>query len=215
MVKSYFWYNFLIEKTQIMPFKPLKIYFYSMDGMCHLNASAGMAQTLAKRGHTVCFLLNEAFKGEFAKFGFEEVLLKLKPKNTKKNLDQNNNVVKQNAENLLKSGFLSAKSPLEKMQDQMNSGKENEFIASMYDDMLEFNPQIEKMLQIGKPHIVIVDSFLVPPAIQQAPIPWAFLCSATPLCVLKSKKLPPHGSGMLKFSLNNYQKYFTCRNFNK
>ena len=47
--------------------KPLKIFVHSVDGAGHLNASVGMAQALVKRGHKIQFLLNDAFKGQFAK----------------------------------------------------------------------------------------------------------------------------------------------------
>lgn len=47
-----------------------------MDGFGHLLASIGIAQSLAARGHRITYLLNDAYQGEVARFGFEEFLLK-------------------------------------------------------------------------------------------------------------------------------------------
>ncbi len=45
------------------PKKKLQILFHAIDGTGHLNACVGMAEALIKRGHTVLFLVNAAFKG--------------------------------------------------------------------------------------------------------------------------------------------------------
>lgn len=45
------------------PKKSLKILIHAMDGTGHLNACVGVAEALLKRGHTITFLVNAAFKG--------------------------------------------------------------------------------------------------------------------------------------------------------
>src|SRR5699024_11115496 len=105
--------------------KPLKIFFYSMDGLGHLNACIGMAQALAKRGHSIHFMLNEVFQGNVRKFGFDEILLRNRPNDkvsSNSEEEAKSNIIKQNAENVLKSGLFCGKSSLEKLISQMDNG---------------------------------------------------------------------------------------------
>ena len=188
--------------------KPLKIFFFAIDGIGHLNACVGMAQALAQRGHTITFLLNEGFKGQFAKYGFEEILLKKDPPSNGEvagsgadpagsdpaKLQPPVNPIKEMAKILLTMGLLGPKTPLEKMREQL-AGK-NDFFKESFATLRPFNIQIEKAIEEGKPDAFIVDTFVVPPSIMKANLPWIFLCSAQPLCSLPSKGiLPPFGAG--------------------
>lgn len=192
-----------------------------MEGVGHLNSCIGFAQSFAKRNHHVSFFVTESFAGNIQKYGFEELLLVnpntklLKNQGSKENNKNISNelktaVIKKNAENLKKAGFFASGSTLEKMRrqiDDLSKTKEkensevtgNQFIAAFYESLLVFNSQIELFLEKKRPDLVIVDAFLVPPAIQKSQIPWAFLCSCNPLAVLKSPKLPPHASGLLYY----------------
>lgn len=179
----------------------LKIFVHSVDGIGHLAACVGVCQPLAKRGHTITFLINEAFAGQYAKFGFNEILLKETPKPTE-NGDkteaeakpaEKKNPVKDMAEILKSSGFLGPKSPTEKLRDQVNSPQN--FMDKFFNQMVEYNPQIAKAIKNERPDFFILDSFLIPPAIHQAGIPFAYLFSPNPIFLYRSKKLPPFGSG--------------------
>lgn len=189
----------------------MHVCFYSTDGIGHLNACIGLAQSFAKRNHRVSFLLTESFAGSLQQYGFEELLLvnpNSKPKNCKEKSSSSAETevaktaaIKANAENLRASGFFGGGSTLEKMRRQLEdleADKENggnHFIEAFYESLLVFNSQIECWLEKARPDLVIVDAFLVPPAIQAFLAPWAFLCSCNPLAVLKSPLLPPHASG--------------------
>ena len=95
---------------------------------------------------------------------------------------------------LIGSGFLGPASPLEKFKSQLENNVN--VLAEFFADLPEFNVQIEKAIEEGKPDVIIVDSFVIPPAILKANVPWIFLCSAQPLCVFQSEgKLPPYGMG--------------------
>lgn len=171
--------------------KPLKVYFFSIEGIGHMMACVGLAQALSGRGHSISFLLNEGHKGQFAKFGYEEILLKKKPKEDEVKPE---NPIKEMSKMLINSGFLGPASPLEKMKTQLKSGLN--IFKDLFEPLVEFNVQISKAIEEGKPDLIIVDSFVIPPAIFKAPVPWIFLCSAQPLCVFQSKgKLPPYGAG--------------------
>ncbi|KAI2797952.1 hypothetical protein BLOT_013861 [Blomia tropicalis] len=176
----------------------MKILFFAVDAAGHLNACVGLAQALVERGHKVKFLLNESFKGQFGKFGFDEMLLKPAPMpnfegKEKKTDEPPVNPIKVMAEMLLKSGFLSSKTPLEKMKENKKFG--DEFLTRIYDGLVHFNPQIEEIIKNEKPDLLIVDHFIVPPCFPKSGIPWMFLFSGNPLNLYRSTKLPPFGGG--------------------
>ena len=175
--------------------KPLKIFFFSVDGAGHLNACVGMAQALAKRGHQIIFLLNDANAGQYIKFGFEEILLKTPSSITDNQKQQPKNLIKEFADHLIKSGTLSAKSPVEKLRDQLKNGKVGDFIKRLYHILVPQNPLIADAIQQHKPDLVIIDHFLIPPAIPLSGVPWFFLFSGNPLALYDSEKLPPFGAG--------------------
>lgn len=177
---------------------PLKIYFFSLDGAGHLNACVGMAQPLMKRGHVVKFLLNETFAGQYGKYGFEEIILRQQPTeagSASSEKADKKNPFKDIAEQVAKSGVMSAKSPLEKLKEQ-NASKPASFMAGVVDTLVWFDPQIENILSRDKPDVFILDHFFVPPALQKSTIPWLCLTSGNPLNLYQSDKLPPFGGGM-------------------
>src|SRR5699024_10966992 len=69
------------------------------------------------------------------------------------------------------------------------------FLKSIYDGVVQFNPQIAKHIETEKPDLFIIDHFMVPPALPLSGVPWIFLFSGNPLSLYKSDKLPPFGGG--------------------
>ena len=127
------------------------------------------------------------------KYGFEEILLSKAPKpDAPKSNDPPMNPIKAMAEQLIKTGLLSSKSPLEKLKG--NTNPEN-FIISIYETIKEFNPQIADAIKREAPDVFILDHFFIPPAIPQSDVPWLFLFSGNPIHLYNSDKLPPFGSG--------------------
>lgn len=162
-----------------------------------MNALCGMLESLQKRGHQIIVLSSEGFKGKFVKYGFEEILLTEKPKQwggkPAAAADATpENPIKKMAMMLKSSGMLSAKTPLEKLKGEDNTGA---FLKSIYDNVVEFNPQIAEHIKSLKPDLFIVDHFMVPPALPLSGVPWIFLFSGNPLGMYKSDKLPPFGGG--------------------
>lgn len=177
---------------------PLKIYIYVIEGVGHLMACLGLGQALAQRGHRVSYLFADKMAGQLAKFGFEEILLSSKEVNNnieEKSLGEKENPLKKIGNLLLSTGFLGPASPIEKMRHQLANGMDA-FFKELFDALPEYNVQIEAAIKKGKPDFLIVDSTVVPPAILQAPVPWALLASAQPLCILPKKgTLIPFGAG--------------------
>lgn len=177
--------------------KRLKILFFALDGIGHLSASVGLAQALASREHRVFFLQNEAFKGQFSKYGFEEIFLKNAKDNEplkQETEEPKKNLMKETAQQLLASGYLGPKSSLEKMRDQ-TPPEDGELMPALVQSMAEFDPQIESIIELEKPDLLVLDHVIVPPSIQKADIPWVYSWSANPIVVYHSDKLPPFGSG--------------------
>ena len=157
----------------------------------------GLGQACAKRGHRVIFLVNSVFAGQFAKFGFEEILLY---RNESKSInDVPDDPVKGFAEQLLKSGFLSGLSSLEKLKSFNPANKADNFVQTLFDSTVDFNPQIGAAIEREQPDAFILDHFLGPPVVfQLTDIPYMFLYSGNPLSLYKSDKLPPFASGGMK-----------------
>src|SRR6218665_993379 len=131
--------------------KPLKIFVHSMDGLGHLNACIGMAQTLKQRGHRVIFVINSPFAGQLEKYGFEEILLHEKDSAERpKQQQQNRNIMKESGIMLKKSGFLSGKTSLEKYRPQAD-WQDHPFLRGLFDKVSYFDQQIQDAIEQEKP----------------------------------------------------------------
>lgn len=175
--------------------KPLKIFFYMADGLSRINACIGLAQTLTQRGHRTIFMVNSVFDEKLRKYGFETVLLYDHSK-AQKTSDQPKDAKpwKQVGEMMRSRGFFSSKTPLEKYKMQAGA-EDSPFLKGIRDQILQFDQQIEKAIIDGRPDIMIIDQFLLPPSILKTGIPWAYLNSGNPIPVFASRELPPRGSG--------------------
>lgn len=173
----------------------MKIFFHAVDGAGHMNALAGLAQALIKRGHICYVLLNKSFAGKYVEFGFKEILLESKaPVQAKpQEHSKTENPIKVMAKMILESGLLNDLPPLEKLK---NSDKnEEKFMDQLLETVVSFNPQIENAIEREKPDLFVLDHFFIPPAILKASIPWIYVFSGNPLFLLDSPNLPPGGTG--------------------
>lgn len=159
----------------------------------------GLGQAAAKRGHQVIFLLNSVFGGQYAKFGFKEILLYRNESSSVNEVPMD--PVKGFAQQLLKSGFLSGISSIEKLKGINPANKEDNFVQTLYDSTVDFNPQIAEAIKREQPDVFILDHFLAPPIVFQANLPYMFLYSGNPLSLYQSEKLPPFGSGKTVFEV--------------
>lgn len=169
-----------------------------MEGVGHTNASIGLAQALAKRGHLIYFITSSLFSGSFEKFGFKELRF-----NTKEEPDQSNvHPLEKMKYSLLvlKESELSSKSPLEKLDSlSIENSNKNIFFKMVYDQMIEMHPQLVDAIEKYQPNLFILDTFLVFPCILFGNIPWILQNSCNPVFLFNSKELPPPMSGKFKF----------------
>lgn len=103
------------------------------------------------------------------------------------------NPVKEIAKLLKETGFFGPKSTLEKLRDQVANPRK--YMDTFYEQIVEYNPQFEAIIERECPDLFILDIIFMPPAIRQSNVPYANLYSANPLFLFKSKALPPFESG--------------------
>lgn len=58
-----------------LPSRKLTVLFAPAQGMGHIGACQGMADTLRSRGHQCVFAMDVQFEGHLARHGFEEQIL--------------------------------------------------------------------------------------------------------------------------------------------
>ena len=79
--------------------------------------------------------------------------------------------------------------------EAMKMLKEGDFLGGLYHSAVAFEPQLEVALREGKPDLIVLDHFLVSPAIAQASAPFVNLFSGNPLMLFNNELLPPPCSG--------------------
>ncbi|OTF80667.1 hypothetical protein BLA29_005821 [Euroglyphus maynei] len=164
------------------------IIFLSSEGAGHINACVGLAQELAKRGHTIHFFANKSMVGSFEKLGFKEIIWN----ETKRQDDEGKNL----RETILKSDLLADLSPYDQL-DVFDRHKNDHFFGiTMIRDIRQVHQQIEQSIREKRPDLIIVDYILIPPCIAYGNVPWAYLCSHNPLHLFNSQLLPPITSGL-------------------
>ncbi|KAJ6220734.1 hypothetical protein RDWZM_006546 [Blomia tropicalis] len=59
----------------------------------------------------------------------------------------------------------------------------------------KFEPQVEEAIKREQPDLIMLDNFVIQPAIIKSKIPWMIIMSANPLILHRSNDLPPPTSG--------------------
>src|SRR5699024_5281483 len=95
------------------------------------------------------------------------------------------------AQQLLDSGMLSGANSLEKLKLMEKA----DFLEDMLQRAIAFDPQIEVAIAEQRPDLIILDHFLISPAIRRSKIPYVQIFSGNPIMIINSPKLPPPASG--------------------
>ncbi len=182
--------------------KKLNILVCSVASVGHVNSCIGATKTLLARGHKITFLLEEAFRGKAAKFGFEETIYQNQKRTTKKENGENgkdhkedNNKQQKNAGEdlalaLHNSGLIDPGTPAEKMTrlQRLTDLVREQF----YGDL---DRAVKEAIDRLNPDLIWYDCSLLVPAVYFSGIPWVINCSMTPIFYEFDPELPPGGSG--------------------
>lgn len=166
--------------------KPLKIFFYTMDAAGHLYACIGLAESLARRGHSITFLSNyHHFNHQLESCNFRQIPLPAKDEKDRKISGQ------RGFDLLLKSGMVSDLSSL----DKLKVIKYDAILGKMSEQCSRQHNRMAEVLQEERPDLVVIDSYLIPKAIVKSDIPWVYLFSGSPVFMYNTTRLPPKSSG--------------------
>jgi len=165
--------------------KKLTILFFPVQSHGNVNASHGLAQVLAQRGHRVVFAVSIAWKGFLAKHGFEERIF---------NTEENNEINKINrfvwSEFIKKNQSMMSLPPTEKTKV---------FVIPAYTLMLQTHKSLENqyksIINEVKPDIIVIDHLVCSPILTNSGIPWVWFFSTGPLCCIDDDRTPPGRSG--------------------
>ncbi|XP_054158199.1 NDP-glycosyltransferase YjiC-like [Oppia nitens] len=184
--------------------KKLNILVSVMEGVGHVNACIGLAQVLQKRGHRLTFIVDRAFRGQLAQYGFDEVIIDdIGDKQTQQQSGQqsgqqfpqqtgeNKKPGEEGAQMILKSGLMTGLSSVDKMKMMLN--------IPVLDTILEKARKSDKMyakvVREVDPDLIILDEFLGRPALVHSGKPWVSVFSGNPLFAIDDDRTPPFASG--------------------
>jgi MGT family glycosyltransferase len=148
------------------------------------NNCVGIGSVLKKRGARVVFVIEESFKGTLAAKGFEEALMRLKPKPA----------VEEQPGQFWKDFIRDTAPQFRKPTiEQLET-----FIKPVWGELTDgaryVNPRLKEIFDELRPDVIVEDNVVAFPAVVTAKKPWVRIISCNPL-ELKDPDLPPAFSG--------------------
>ena len=177
------------KKVIIVPkmVRQLKLLFFPLDAVGHVNAGVGIAQVLIQRGHKAFFAVNEQWRGRLIKYGIEEVLL------NQENRDSDGDPAQRYADVLTNTGVFI---PSPALESAINFYKN--FMPFMANDIKALDSSVERLLKTLSPDVIFIDNLLSIPSVEKSGIPWVLVSSLNPLFYLDFEDLPHFGSGIVQ-----------------
>ena len=150
------------------------------------NNCVGIGQVLAARGARVVFVVEESFAGTLEAQGFEEALMRLKPKPEG---DQGEAIGQFWKDFVRETAPEFRKPTIEQLEG---------FVLPVWEELIEGARYVdERLVEIFdevRPDVIVEDNVVAFPAVQAAGVPWVRIVSCNPL-ELKDPELPPPFSG--------------------
>src|SRR6202165_208845 len=149
------------------------------------NNCVGIGSVLQGRGARVVFVIEESFKGTLAAKGFEEQLMRLKPKPAIEEAPGQfwKDFIRDTAPEFRKSTLEQVETLIKPIWSELIDG-------SMYVD-----DRLKAIFQTVQPDVIVQDNVVAFPAVLTAGVPWARIVSCNPLEV-RDSALPPAFSGL-------------------
>lgn len=163
----------------------LTIVFFPEGAYGPTNNCAGIAEVLRRRGARVVFVVEESFAGTLAARGFDEELMRLKPKPE----------VAEEPGQFWKD-FIRDTAPRfrETTREQLET-LVKPIWAELIDGAVYVNERLARIFESVRPDVIVQDNVVAFPAVLGAGLPWARIVSCNPLEV-KDPALPPVFSGL-------------------
>jgi|SRR5579863_124423 len=164
--------------------KQATIVFFPEGAYGPTNNCVGIGSVLRKRGARVVFVVEESFAGTLAAKGFEETLIRLKPKPATEEQPGQfwKDFIRDTAPQFRKPTI-----------EQLET-----FIKPVWKELIDgaryVNSQLQEIFNELRPDVIVEDNVVAFPAIASSRIPWVRIVSCNPL-ELKDPNLPPAFSG--------------------
>ena len=165
--------------------KKTTVVFFPEGAYGPTNNCVGIASVLKRRGIRVVFVVEESFAGTLEAKGFEEALMRLKPKPK----------VEEEPGQFWKD-FVRATAPAFRKPtiEQLET-----FIMPVWKELIDgakyVNSRLREIFDQIRPDIIVEDNVVGFPAVLTANVPWVRIVSCNPL-ELKDPILPPAFSGL-------------------
>jgi MGT family glycosyltransferase len=149
------------------------------------NNCVGIGAELQHRGVRVVFVIEESFKGTLAAKGFEEQLMRLKPKPEVEEVPGQfwKDFIRETAPEFRKSTFEQIETLIKPIWSELIDG-------SKY-----VNDRLHAIFESVRPDIIVQDNVVAFPAVVTAGVPWVRIVSCNPL-EIADPALPPALSGL-------------------
>lgn len=161
------------------------IVFFPEGAFGPTNNCAGIADVLKRRGARVVFVVEESFAGTLAARGFEEALMRLKPKPAVEEEPGQfwKDFIRDTAPQFRKTTF-------EKLETLIKP-----IWAELIDGSVYVNDRLSEIFASLQPDVIVQDNVVAFPAVVSAGVPWVRIVSCNPL-EMKDPALPPTFSGL-------------------
>ena len=160
------------------------------------NNCVGIGSVLKSRGARVVFVIEESFKDTLAAKGFEEQLMRLKPKPA---IDEApgqfwKDFIRDTAPEFQRSALEQVETLIKPIWSELIDG-------SMY-----VNDRLKVIFQEVRPDVIVQDNVVAFPAVLTAGVPWVRIVSCNPLEV-KDSALPPTFSGLSSGDSHDWDRF--------
>ena len=173
--------------------KKFTILFVPVSSIDHVNSCIGVAETMHSRGHRIVFAVDQSFKGQFIKRGFEEEMIE-----KQLSLEEQRNPSGKTIKVLTENGLFDDHPPVNKEKmfirclPAIATSKDNQILA--------------KIIHRVKPDVIVIHWFVVP-SIVKSGIPWVNLVSLQILTLIDDPRTPPKWLGLPSDDPSQWDKY--------
>src|SRR5437870_5614145 len=160
------------------------IVFFPEGAFGRTNNCVGIGEALRRHGHRVVFVVEESFAGTLEAKGFEERLMRLKPKPE----------VSEEPGQFWKDFIRETAPQFRRPTIEQLEG----LIAPIWTELIDgskfVEPRLHEIFDEVRPDAIVQDNVVAFPAVTTAGVPWVRIVSCNPLEV-KDPDLPPTFSG--------------------